>query len=75
MVNATKSESTSCSSISCSPIAHDAHPLDKNGKQNQSLQDPTEKVAVVQSLNLEDANEVVECDNQSSNILSDLEMP
>ena len=31
MVNATASESTSCSSISCSDIAHDAHPLDKNG--------------------------------------------
>ena len=77
MVNATASESTSCSSISCSDIAHDAHPLDKNGNQNQSsakLQDPTEKITVVQSQKSEDANEVVECHNQSSNILSDLEM-
>ena len=75
MVNATASESTSCSSISCSDIAHDAHPLDKNGNQNQSsakLQDPTEKITVVQSQKSEDANEVVECHNQSSNILSDL---
>ena len=58
-------------------IAHDAHPLDKNGNQNQSsakLQDPTEKITVVQSQKSEDANEVVECHNQSSNILSDLEM-
>ena len=79
MVNATTSESTSSSSsISCSDIAHDAHPLDKNGNQHQSsakLQDPTEKVTVVQSLNLEDTNEVVDCPNQLPNILSDVEKP
>ena len=78
MVNATTSQSTSCLSISRSDIAHDGHPLDKNGNQNQSsakLQDPTEKITVLQSPNLEDANEVVVCHNQSSNIPSDLEQP
>ena len=77
MVNVTTSESTSCLSISCSDIAHDTHPLDKNGNQNQSsakLQDPTEKITVVQSQKSEGANEVVECHNKSSNILLDLEM-